>query len=73
MQYFNNKPIRLIELFAGIGAQAKAQETGEVVNLCCAIGVTEIDGKPYSEIVKIARKYIASVGGFEKFAERGLV
>ena len=26
MQYFNNKPIRLIELFAGIGAQAKALE-----------------------------------------------
>lgn len=24
MQYFNNKPIRLIELFAGIGSQAKA-------------------------------------------------
>lgn len=26
MQYFNNKPIRLIELFAGIGSQAKALE-----------------------------------------------
>ena len=26
MRYFNNKPIRLIELFAGIGAQAKALE-----------------------------------------------
>ena len=24
MQYINNKPIRLIELFAGIGSQAKA-------------------------------------------------
>jgi DNA (cytosine-5)-methyltransferase 1 len=26
MQYFNNKPIRLIELFGGIGSQAKALE-----------------------------------------------
>ena len=33
----------------------------------------KIDGKPYSEIVEIARKYIKSIGGFEKFAEWGLV
>ena len=31
-----------------------------------------IDGKPYSEVVEIARNYIESVGGFEKFAEWGL-
>ena len=50
----------------------KAQETGEVVSLCCAIGDEEIDGKPYSEIVEEAREYINSIGGFEKFAEWGL-
>ena len=35
---------------------------------------TEIENMllPYSEIVKIARDYIESVGGFEKFAEWGL-
>ena len=32
-----------------------------------------IDGRPYSEIVELARTYIRSVGGFEKFAEWGLV
>ena len=32
----------------------------------------EIDGKPYSEIVEEARKYINEIGGFEKFAEWGL-
>ena len=32
----------------------------------------EIDGKPYDEVVKIAKEYIESVGGFEKFAEWGL-
>ena len=31
MQYFNNKPIRLIELFAGIGSQAKALKNLGVV------------------------------------------
>lgn len=97
MRFFNNRPIRLIELFAGIGSQAKAlknigvefehwrvcesdkyafkkaQETGKIVNLSCAIGDTEIDGKPYAEIVEEARAYIKSVGGFEKFAEWGLI
>ena len=31
MQYFSNKPIRLIELFAGIGSQAKALKNLGVV------------------------------------------
>ena len=43
------------------------------IELCCAIGDTEIDGRPYEEIVEIARDYIRTVGGFEKFAEWGLV
>lgn len=55
-----------------IYAFLKAQETGKDVELCCAIGDTEIDGKPYSEIVNIAKKYIEKTGGFEKLAEWGL-
>jgi S-adenosylmethionine synthetase len=31
-----------------------------------------VDGIPYSKIVEIAKQYIDSVGGFEKFAEWGL-
>lgn len=50
----------------------KAQELGKTVSLSCAIGDELVDGKPYSEIVKEAREYIDSVGGFEKFAEWGL-
>ena len=42
------------------------------MELCCAIGDKTIDGKPYSEIIQIARDYIQSVGGFEAFAEWGL-
>ena len=51
----------------------KAQETGASIELCCAIGDETIDGIPYSEIVEIAREYIFDLGGFEKFAEWGLV
>ena len=43
-----------------------------MVELCCAIGDNTIDGKPYAEIVEIARNYINKIGGFEKFAEWGL-
>lgn len=51
----------------------KAQETGSTIELSCAIGDEVIDGRPYSEIVEIAREYINDLGGFEKFAEWGLV
>jgi S-adenosylmethionine synthetase len=60
------------DVSVNIYAFLKAQEIGRPVSLCCAIGDTEIDGIPYSEIVEKAREYIASVGGFEKFAEWGL-
>ena len=55
-----------------IYAFLKAQKTNKPVELCCAIGDEFVDGKPYSEIVEIARKYINNIGGFEKFAEWGL-
>lgn len=50
----------------------KAQEENKEIKLCCAIGDEEVDEKPYSEIVEIARKYINNIGGFEKLAEWGL-
>ncbi|MCB5279296.1 MAG: S-adenosylmethionine synthetase N-terminal domain-containing protein [Candidatus Cloacimonetes bacterium] len=51
----------------------KAQETGVPIELSCAIGDEIIDGRPYIEIVEIAREFISDLGGFEKFAEWGLV
>lgn len=51
----------------------KAQETGSTIELSCAIGDEIVVGRPYSEIVEIARKFISDLGGFEKFAEWGLV
>lgn len=69
----HGKDLSKADVSANIYAFLKAQETGEIVTLSCAIGDAEIDGKPYSEIVEIAREYITKVGGFEKFAEWGLV
>lgn len=44
-----------------------------LVEAVFAIGDDTVDDRPYAEIVEIARKYIRSVGGFEKFAEWGLI
>lgn len=68
----HGKDLSKADVSVNIYAFKKAQETGKVVELCCAIGDTEIDGKPYSEIVEEAREYINAIGGFEKFAEWGL-
>lgn len=68
----HGKDLSKADVSVNIYAFLKAQETGEIVELCCAIGDDTIDGKPYSEIVEIARKYINDIGGFEKFAEWGL-
>ena len=56
-----------------IYAHLKAQDTGEVVAISCAIGDELVDGRPYSEVVNIAGEYIKQIGGFEKLAEWGLV
>ena len=66
------KDLSKADVSVNIYAFLKAQETGKPVELFCAIGDTEIDGKPYSEIVEIARNYITRIGGFERFAEWGL-
>jgi len=65
----HGKDLSKADVSVNIYAFLKAQETGKPVELCCAIGDEEIDGKPYSEIVEIAREFIQKQGGFEKFAE----
>lgn len=69
----HGKDLSKADVSVNIYTWLKAQKTGKAVSLFCAIGDDEIDGKPYSEIVEIAREYIKGVGGFEKFAEWGLV
>ncbi len=68
----HGKDLSKADVSINIYAFLKAQETGKTIELCCAIGDEYVDGKPYEEIVEIARQYINAKGGFEKFAEWGL-
>ncbi|WP_298031063.1 S-adenosylmethionine synthetase N-terminal domain-containing protein [uncultured Dysosmobacter sp.] len=69
----HGKDLSKADICINIYAWLKAQKTGRPVELCCAIGDDSVDGKPYAEIVSIAGDYIRSEGGFERFAEWGLV
>lgn len=68
----HGKDLSKADVSVNVYAFLKAQATGEVQQFCCAIGDDTIDGRPYAEIVEIAREYIQALGGFEKFAEWGL-
>lgn len=69
----HGKDLSKADVSVNIYAFLKAQRDHETVELSCAIGDDVVDGRPYSEIVQIAREYIKRCGGFEKFAEWGLV
>ena len=69
----HGKNLSKADVSVNIHAFLKAQRTGQPVELCCAIGDDTVDGLPYAEIVEEAREYIRSLGGFEAFAEWGLV
>ena len=69
----HGKDLSKADVSVNIYCFLKALETGEPVELSCAIGDEYVDGRPYSEIVAIAHDYVQSLGGFEKFAEWGLV
>lgn len=69
----HGKDLSKADVSVNIMAHLLAEEKGEPVELSCAIGDEAVGGIPYEEIVEIARKYIQFVGGFEKFAEWGLI
>ena len=78
----HGKDLSKADVSVNIYCHGLAQQTGRVVTASCAIGDTEVEvvvtGQtsrrvPYAEIVEEARNYIKACGGFEKFAEWGLV
>lgn len=69
----HGKDLSKADVSVNIYAWLQAQKTGRTVELCCAIGDEAVGGVPYSEIVETARKFIFGLGGFERFAEWGLV
>lgn len=69
----HGKDLSKADISVNIYAWLKAQEIDEEVEISCAIGDEYVDGKQYKDIVEIAKNYIKSTGGFEKFAEWGLI
>ncbi len=69
----HGKDLSKADVSVNIWAWLKAQETGKPVEVCCAIGDEIVGGVPFVEMVETARSYIRYLGGFEKFAEWGLV
>lgn len=69
----HGKDLTKADVSVNIYAHLKAQKENKVIDICCAIGDDKVDGKQYSEIINISKNYINSIGGFEKFAEWGIV
>ncbi len=69
----HGKDLSKADVSVNIYCWLEAQRTGNPVELSCAIGDEYVGGLPYEQIVAIAREYIRHIGGFEKFAEWGLV
>jgi S-adenosylmethionine synthetase len=78
----HGKDLSKADVSVNIMCHLLAQQEHEVVTALCAIGDTWVTfnfqgGKketlPYSEVVKRAKEYIQGLGGFERFAEYGLI
>lgn len=69
----HGKDLSKADVALNICAWLYAQKFQTEVKLCCAIGQEIIDGEPYQNYVKLAKKFIDSIGGFEKFAEWGFI
>ena len=69
----HGKDLSKADVSVNIYAWLEAQRTGKPVELCCAIGDETVGGIPYENIVEKAIAFIRSIGGFEAFAEWGLV
>lgn len=84
----HGKDLSKADVSVNIWCHLEAQKQGAPVTACCAIGDIYLQPMvrqsvhdlwmplnpiSYDEVVQVARKYINNLGGFEKFAEWGLV
>ena len=69
----HGKDLSKADVSVNIWCYLESIRTGHKVTACCSIGDESVGGVPYAEIVEQARLYIHTLGGFEKFAEWGLV
>ena len=69
----HGKDLSKADVSVNIWCYLESIRTGHQVTASCSIGDETVCGVPYSEIVEKARLYIHTIGGFEKFAEWGLI
>ena len=69
----HGKDLSKADVSVNIWCYLESIRTGHEVTACCSIGDESVGGVPYAEIVEQARLYIHTLGGFEKFAEWGLI
>lgn len=69
----HGKDLSKADVTLNVYCHIMAQKLGREYKLCCSIGDEYVDGRPYAEIVEIAREYINKLGGFEGLAEWGLI
>ena len=69
----HGKDLSKADVSVNIWCYLESIRTGHQVTASCSIGDESVNGIPYSEIVEQARLYILTIGGFEKFAEWGLI
>ena len=69
----HGKDLSKADVSVNIWAYLESIRTGREVTACCSIGDETVCGIPYRDIVEQARLYILTIGGFEKFAEWGLI
>ncbi len=67
------KDLSKADVSVSIYAWLEAQRTGKPVEMSCAIGDRYVNGIAFADIVEVADRFIKRIGGFEKFAEWGLV
>ena len=69
----HGKDLSKADVSVNIWCYLESIKVGRSIEACCTIGDETVTGVPYSEIVEKARLYIHTIGGFEKFAEWGLI
>ena len=69
----HGKDLSKADVSVNIWCYLESVRTGRFVSAFCSIGDETVNGIPYADIVAQARDYINSLGGFEKFAEWGLI
>ena len=69
----HGKDLSKADVSVNIWCYLESIRTGHQVTASCSIGDETVNGIPYKDIVEQARLYIHTLGGFEKFAEWGLI